>query len=587
MHRACPPQRAVEADGDSTVVDEVDKRVDMAAGSPLQQSEPASTGDRPKSSSDTDEIPFEELEPVLEAAAVAGDGVPRERTFDVSEANTAPHRLQRTALPLPAPAPASTGPVATHPRPPGNGNGGGARPRDGARPTLAGSRKTRSQQQQPPLKRPNPPLGREARRKLIDENEQATAVALDPLAALQVPLIGGRYRIVERIGAGGMGKVFKVTHSQLGKTFALKIISDALASDDKMRDLFYREARMASSLSHPNIASVVDFGEDDKLGTFMVMEFLHGEPLSKILHRESRLSVRHAAEIVRQVAEALDYIHSKGIVHCDIKTENILMAEIPDAKRQKPQVKLLDFGLARSTAAVRSTSLLAGTPHYVAPERISGGQPSPSTDIYGLGILFYELLTGQVPWDGTVAQILHGHLELEPTPPSQLIPDGLDPAMDMLVLHALAKNPADRHADVAAFIYELQTVMDMLGHGRRQRNNRRADQRDDLARGLFDASRMPMALINRAGVILVANPAFAQFIMGVAVDVEGMSVQATPLIQAWVGLIADLGRACDGTNARRIIHVDIDGGQTRRLLMWLDPGLSDDQAIFGVHPLEH
>lgn len=413
-----------------------------------------------------------------------------------------------------------------------------------------------------------------------------------PREAGGASMVGGRYRIVERIGAGGMGKVFKVIHAKLGKTFALKIIRDNLAGQDKARDLFYREARLASSLSHPNITSVVDFGEDEKLGAFMVMEFLQGEALSRLLKREKRLGLRQALEIIQQIAEALHYIHSKGIIHCDIKTENILLTEVPDSKRRRLQVKLLDFGLARSTTATRNTNSLAGTPHYVAPERIRGREATPASDIYGLGILFYEMLTGRVPWDGSVDEILSGHLNLTPTPPSRLIEGGLDPAVEKLILRALAKTPEKRHKNIAAFLYELRTVMDMLGYGRRRGGARRvvverpANQRDEAARALFDACRVPMALLDRAGMILVANPAFAQFIMGIAVDVEGMSVASTPLARVWATFSSDLARVCDGTSLRRTIEIELDPGEIRRLLLWLDPGLNDDQAIFGVHPLD-
>jgi tRNA A-37 threonylcarbamoyl transferase component Bud32 len=406
------------------------------------------------------------------------------------------------------------------------------------------------------------------------------------------PLVGGRYHVLERIGAGGMGKVFKVVHAKLGKTFALKIIRDSLAGQDKARDLFYREARMASSLSHPNIGAVVDFGEDEKLGAFMVMEFLQGEPLHRMLKREKRLSLRQAIEIIQQVAEALHYIHSKGIVHCDIKTENILLTEVPDTKRRRLQVKLLDFGLARSTTTTRNTNSLAGTPHYVAPERIRGQKASPSSDIYGLGILFYEILTGRVPWDGTVDEILSGHLNLSPTPPSRLLEGGLDPAVEKLILRALAKTPEKRHKDIAAFLYELRTVMDMLGYGRRRGGARRvvverpANQRDETARALFDACRVPMALLDRAGTILVANSAFAQFVMGISVNVEGVAVSTTSLARVWSTFAADLARACAGTSLRRTVELQLDSGELCRLLLWLDPGLNGEQAIFGVHPLD-
>jgi tRNA A-37 threonylcarbamoyl transferase component Bud32 len=411
-----------------------------------------------------------------------------------------------------------------------------------------------------------------------------------PPSELRGPLVGGRYRVLERIGAGGMGKVFKVAHETLGKTFALKIIRDSMAGQNKARDLFYREAKLASSVSHPNIASVVDFGEDEKLGAFMVMEFLQGEPLAKLLKREKRLSLRQAIDIIQQVAEALHYIHGKGIVHCDIKTENILLTEVPDTKRRRLQVKLLDFGLARSTTTSRNTNSLAGTPHYVAPERIRGQKASPSSDIYGLGILFYELLTGRVPWDGSVDEILAGHLNQAPAPPSRLLDGGLDPAVEKLILHALAKTPEKRHKNIAAFLYELRTVMDMLGYSKRRSGARRVvrppNQRDETARALFDACRVPMALLDRTGTILVANPAFGQFVMGVNVDIEGRTVAGTPLARVWSTFASDLERACGGTSLRRTVQIQLDTGEIRRILLWLDPGINSDQAIFGVHSLD-
>ena len=406
-------------------------------------------------------------------------------------------------------------------------------------------------------------------------------------------LVAGRYQIVERIGQGGMGKVYRVVHAQLGKMFALKLIGEELAATTEARELFYREARLASSLSHPNIASVMDFGEDAKLGLFMVMEYVEGEPLAKLLHREGRLSVRQSCEIILQVAEALHYIHGNDVVHCDIKTENILITEQQTTKRRQLQVKLLDFGLARSLRTSRITSSLSGTPHYVAPERIRGEPPAPTSDIYGLGILFYELLTGKVPWDGHVAQILAGHLEQEPTPPSKLLDGGLDAALETLILHALAKTPAKRHKDMAAFLYELRTVMDMLGFGRRARRGgprrvvieRTKNERDEMIRTAFEGCRLPLAMVAPTGLIVVANPAFARFVMGVEAEVEGLTVQSTPLVAAWDAFETDLARAIAGRGVRRILEVDLPNGDVRRLLMWLDPG-GNDHALLGVQPLD-
>ncbi|RMH40997.1 MAG: serine/threonine protein kinase [Deltaproteobacteria bacterium] len=425
-------------------------------------------------------------------------------------------------------------------------------------------------------------------------DDQNTAVARDPLAPLQSPLIGGKYRLVKRIGEGGMGKVFKVTHAQLGKTFALKIIHSSTQQDPKARESFFREARLASSLAHPNIASVVDFGEDDAYGAYMVMEYLDGEMLSQVLHREKQLSLRAACDILLQCAEALQYIHGHRIIHCDIKTENIMLCDDPTTQRSKKIVKLLDFGLARSANAARHTGSLSGTPHYVAPERIRGEPPTPQSDIYGLGILFYELLTGSVPWDGNVAQILCGHLEKQPPSPSARLGKPVDPAVEQLIFKALKKDPAERHKDMSAFIYELRTVMDMLGFGRRARRGgakkivveRTPNERDELARALFDHNRLPLAMFSDTGTISVANAAFAKFLMGVAVAVEGLQVQATPLAAAWQTFEQDLARACAGESIRRMIEFDLEDGSVRRLLMWLEPAPIDGHAAFGLHPLD-
>ena len=412
-------------------------------------------------------------------------------------------------------------------------------------------------------------------------------------------LIGGRYQIVSRIGQGGMGKVYKVTHAHLSRTFALKIISNQVAETDEARELFYREARFASAMNHVNITSVVDFGEDEKVGMFMVMEYVDGEALNRILFRDKQLSTRKACEIVLQVSEALHYIHKQNVVHCDIKTENILICEEQEeGKRVRMIVKLLDFGLARSLTASRASTSLSGTPHYVAPERIRGEPASPASDVYGVGILLYELLCGRVPWDGAVQKILAGHLDEIAKPPSQLIEGGIDPALERLIYHALAKRPAERHKDMAAFIYELRTVMDMLGFGRSrsraagpakrvviEQRPAEVSRRDELARVAFDGCRLPLALVTPQGVIIAANPAFAKFVMGVAVEVEGLPIRSTPLATAWSTCEQDLARTLAGSPIRRIIEIDVSTSEVRRLLLWLD-AVSQNQVVLGVQPLE-
>jgi tRNA A-37 threonylcarbamoyl transferase component Bud32 len=435
------------------------------------------------------------------------------------------------------------------------------------------------------------PARADARAEGRPPESDSAKVRLGPRAPVTAGhVIAGRYQILDRIGVGGMGKVYKVRHTQLAKTFALKVIGENLADTDEARELFYREARLASAVNHPNITSVVDFGEDPDVGAFMVMELVEGEAVHRVLRRETRLGVRMACEIILQVADALHYIHSQGIVHCDIKTENILLAEQPGTKRRQIVVKLLDFGLARSLTGGRGSGPLSGTPHYVAPERIRGDAATPASDLYALGILFYELVTGHVPWDGAVSSILSGHLDQQPTPPSQVV-SGLDPALETLILRALAKTPAERHKDMAAFIYELRTVMDMLGFGHRRRGGgkrvvieRSKNERDALAARVVDGCRLPLALISRDGTILVANPACARFVMGMVVEIEGIPLTSTPLAGAWRSLEADLARAAAASPIRRILEIDVPNSAPQRLLVWLDP--CGDAVLLGVQPID-
>lgn len=461
---------------------------------------------------------------------------------------------------------------------------------DGGKSTLGGARAL-------PLD-PNGTLPTKKRASTVASPTPASARSAKMLQANTAhhhQLIGGRYRIVQRIGQGGMGKVYKVAHAHLSRTFALKIISDTVSETREARELFDREARFASAMQHPNITAVVDFGEDEAVGMFMVMELVEGEALHKILFREKQLGVRYACEIAIQLADALHYIHQQGVVHCDIKTENILVKEVEEpGKRRRVVAKLLDFGLARPLNPSRVQTGLSGTPHYVAPERIRGEQASPASDVYSLGILLYELLAGRVPWDGAVQKILAGHLDETPVPPSSYIEGGLDEALENLILRALSNKPADRHRDMAAFIYELRTVMNMMGFGQRKGGAARRvvlersdgrNRRDELARIAYDGCRLPIALLEADGTIACANPAFAKFVMGVAVDVEALPISSTPLCAAWASVDADIKRTLAGQPVRRVIEIDVGGGDLRRLLLWLD-GVNNSQVVLGVQPLD-
>jgi len=279
---------------------------------------------------------------------------------------------------------------------------------------------------------------------------------IDPRTPLE-----GRYDLVELLSEGGMGSVWRARHTTLDRPVAIKLMSADLREDPEMRSRFSLEARVASALAHPNIVATTDFGFDADHGYFLVMELLEGQSLRDRMEAQ-RLRARVACDIVEQVAWALRYIHSRGIVHCDLKPENIFLAQLDEESRRRNHVKLIDFGLAFRSAG--TPTVLAGTPPYLAPERLRGDPPSPMSDLYSLGAVFYEILTGRVPYEGSLLDIVDQQLRgAHPPPPSTLVDEPLEPRADEVVMRALAMNPADRQQSVEAFLFELRTLMSMMG----------------------------------------------------------------------------------------------------------------------------
>src|SRR5438552_2769679 len=208
-------------------------------------------------------------------------------------------------------------------------------------------------------------------------------------------IVGGRYILEDQLGEGGFGEVYRVRHAELGKRFALKIISPSFATDTDARNRFTEEAKMASEINHVNIVAVVDYGEDEKLGAFMVMDLIDGQPLWPI---DEMMSVRRVCDVLSQVADALECIHKHGIIHGDIKADNVLVVEEPPAAaggRRRSTIRLVDFGLARRSGGAAGE--VAGSPHYIAPERTLGGSAPVATDNYALRVLGYLLFTNTLP----------------------------------------------------------------------------------------------------------------------------------------------------------------------------------------------
>lgn len=424
----------------------------------------------------------------------------------------------------------------------------------------------------------------------------------DSADLLDETIVAGRYQIEEPIGEGGMGRVFRVRHRRLDKSFALKLMRTAFSGDTRARALFYREARLASSLSHPNIVSIIDFGEDARLGAFMVMELLDGEPLSVRLRGEGRFPLTQACEILLQCAEALLYIHKRNIVHCDIKPDNILLCAVPGSDRRRLNAKLLDFGLARiGVHSGKMSAMIDGTPEYMAPERIRGHSPVPSMDIYGLGVLAYEMVTGKLPFKGSVAQVMDAHVRLPPPPLTQWIKEGLDERAEALIMRALSKDPNQRQRDMAAFIYELRTLMDMLGIGRRRgAAAARAqttgpvaapvvDRRKAGAVAGFEMSPLPMAAFDVDSTVVAANRAFAQFLTGDSdARVEGSDEAVARLCDIHPGFAADLRAVhAQGLAVQRVLRLRSQEGDPVNLMLWMIPGSKDAGEVhITIHSLD-
>ncbi|HEX9312695.1 MAG TPA: protein kinase, partial [Actinomycetota bacterium] len=230
-------------------------------------------------------------------------------------------------------------------------------------------------------------------------------------------VLGGRYRLVRRIAAGGMGSVWEAEDTLLHRRVAVKVLSEALAEDGRFVERFRREARATAGLSHPNVAGVFDYVEDGDR-PFLVMELIEGETLADRLARQGRLPWREAAAIIEPAAAALEAAHRAGIVHRDVKPGNIMIT-------RTGHVKVMDFGIAAATwaAPLTATGAAMGTATYISPEQASGKGAGPESDVYSLGVVLYEMLTGRPPFTRhTPVAVAMAHVRDVPLPVRQLVP---------------------------------------------------------------------------------------------------------------------------------------------------------------------
>src|SRR6184192_2382449 len=265
-------------------------------------------------------------------------------------------------------------------------------------------------------------------------------------------LFDGRYRILRKLGTGGMANVYLAEDEVLGRRVAIKILNDRHAGDDQFVERFRREAKNAASLSHPNIVSIYDRGEAE--GTYYIaMEYLDGRSLKELIISRGSAPVRTAIEYTRQILGAIGFAHRHGIVHRDIKPHNVRVG--PEGR-----LKVTDVGIARSGASqMTEVGSIIGTAQYLSPEQARGAPVDQRSDVYSVGIVLYEMLTGQVPFTGdTPLEIAMKHLSEVPVPPSEKRPD-VPEDLDNIVLRALAKDPEDRYQtaeDMAADLARVQ-----------------------------------------------------------------------------------------------------------------------------------
>jgi eukaryotic-like serine/threonine-protein kinase len=264
-----------------------------------------------------------------------------------------------------------------------------------------------------------------------------------------------RYRILRKLGSGGMANVYLAEDEELGRRVAIKILNDRHASDDQFVERFRREAKNAAGLSHPNIVSIYDRGEAE--GTYYIaMEYLEGRSLKERIVAEGPPPIPTAIEIARQILRAVGFAHRRGIVHRDIKPHNVLLVhDGPGDER----FKVTDFGISRTAASqMTEAGSIVGTAQYLSPEQARGAPVDQRSDVYSVGVVLYELLTGKLPFTGeTPLEIAMKHLSEIPTAPSELRRE-VPADLDMIVLRALAKDPADRFESAEAMERELARV---------------------------------------------------------------------------------------------------------------------------------
>ena len=298
------------------------------------------------------------------------------------------------------------------------------------------------------------------------QNDGATLRGVAPTASLVGQVIADRYHVIKKLGEGGMGQVYLAEHVKMGRRSAIKVMSPSMVHDPDAVARFNREAANASRITHPNVCAVYDFGETPDGLIYLAMEFVEGEPLTDLLVREGALPVQRATAIFKQTADALQAAHDLGIVHRDLKPDNIMVTRGRDGS---DQVKVVDFGIAKAVGGdeagqkVTKTGLVVGTPEFMSPEQLSGDKVDGRSDLYSLGLVYFRMLTGKLPFQADTVQetmikrLTDDPAKLGPTRPDLTFPAGLQDVLDA----ALVRTPAERYQTVAKFADDVTGVVQL------------------------------------------------------------------------------------------------------------------------------
>lgn len=272
-------------------------------------------------------------------------------------------------------------------------------------------------------------------------------------------ILGGRYQLLQTLGTGGMAVVYRARDLRLERSVAIKVLREDYSHNEGFRQQFRQEALAAANLSHPNIVTVHDFGlEDEKL--FLVMEFIPGTNLKSILKHRGALSIEEGLPLMIQACAGVGYAHRAGLVHCDIKPHNMLVT--PDQR-----LKVTDFGIARALASIKPDEqhdVVWGSPSYLSPEQAAGSSPSPSSDVYSLGVVLYEILTGKLPFvSDDPVELIRLHRDVIPVSPSKINPHVPKP-LEQILLKVLSKEPSARYRTADQFGRVLETYLEQNRH---------------------------------------------------------------------------------------------------------------------------